>query len=262
MATKKQSKNSRQDKVQAAKKGSGSPGTGAVSAIAVGAGLLIVGIIAVVFFVVWGQMQKDSKVSASTEVPAGAGEMGKGFVANPDVELVEGAPTFEIYEDFQCPACAVAENQLGPSITKMADAGQIKLVYHFKTIIDSNMGTTHSLNTANAALCAADQGGFKQFHAAVYANEPAQEGQGWTADQLKGFATGAGITGDKLTAWQQCVDDKQYNAYVQSVDEASAKNGVNGTPSFFLNGNKFELTGIRTVADFEQRIQAANTAKK
>lgn len=260
MATKKQPQSSRQAKVQAAQKGGG-PGGGAVSAIAVGAGLLIVGIIAVVAFVVWGQLQKDSKVSSSTQVPAGAGGMGQGYVANADVKLVDGAPTFEIYEDFQCPACAMAEQQLGPTIAKMADEGKIKLVYHFKTIIDSNFGTTHSINTANAALCAADQGAFEKFHSAVYANQPAQEGQGWTAEQLKGFATQAGITGGKLDTWQKCVNGKQYNAYVQSTEDASVKAGINGTPTFKLNGKDFSLSGLRTNAEFQQKIEAANTSK-
>ena len=50
------------------------------------------------------------------------------------------------------------------------------------------------------------------YHDAVYAGQPAKEGQGYTDAQLEAFAKTAGITGSALGTWQQCVKSGQHTA--------------------------------------------------
>ena len=105
--------------------------------------------------------------------------------------LVAGAPTLEVYEDFQCPACAQFEQVMGPhrqrARRRRARSGSSTTSRPSST---PTSRTTHSLTMGNAAMCAADAGKFQAFHDAVYANMPAQEGQGWTHGADQGLRRG------------------------------------------------------------------------
>ena len=243
----------RQAKIDAARRNTG----GGANKIVVGAVVAVLAIVAVVAGVVITESNKQKRVGTSTAVPAGAGAMGEGFVANKDVQLVGGAPTLEVYEDFQCPACAEFERAMGPTIKGLADDGKVRLVYHLKTFLDANLRTTHSLAMGNAAMCAADAGKFQAFHDAVYANMPAQEGQGWTTAQTEGFAEEAGITGGAKDAWTTCVDERTYATYVESTEESSSKAGVNATPTIRLAGSTLDLNAVRDSAGLVAAVEAA-----
>ncbi|EAP99268.1 putative membrane protein [Janibacter sp. HTCC2649] len=244
----------RQAKIEAARKNDNGAG---VSKIIVAAVVVVVAIIAVVGGVVIAQEKKQDRVGTSTAVPAAAGAMGEGFVANKDVTLAAGAPTLDVYEDFQCPACAQFERIMGSTVTDLAAQGKIKLVYHLKTIIDGNTGTTHSLTMGNAAMCAADAGTFQPFHDDVYANMPAQEGEGWTQAQTKAFAEKAGISGSALDTWTTCVNDKKYTKYVQSTEDASNRAGITGTPTVLLAGAKVDFNQVSDAAALTAAVEAA-----
>lgn len=232
---------------------------GGATRIVVGAVVAVVAIVAVVGAMVIADRTTQDRVGTSTAVPAGAGGMGQGFVANEDVTLVPGAPTLEIYEDFQCPACAQFEQVMGGTVVDLAEQGRIRLVYHLKTFLDANLRTTHSLSMGNAAMCAADAGAFQAFHDAVYTTMPPQEGQGWTTAQVKGFAEGAGITGSALDTWQTCVDEKTYASYVESTEESSSRAGVNATPTVVLDGQKLDFEAVPDPAALTAAVEAATS---
>jgi len=253
MAQKPAPRSARQAKIDAVRRDGG----GGANRIVVGAVVAIVAIIAVVGGVVVAERNKSDRVGTSTAVPAGAAGMGQGFVANADATLVPGAPTLDVYEDFQCPSCAQFEHVMGATVVDLAKQGKIKLVYHLKTFLDANLGTTHSLAMGNAAMCAADAGRFQPFHDAVYANMPAQEGAGWSTAQVKGFAERAGISGSALDTWQACVDDRKYTAYVESTEEASGKAGINATPTVVLAGTKLDFNAVPDPAALTAAIEAA-----
>lgn len=183
----------------------------------------------------------------------------EGGIAISSANLKEGAPTLDVYEDFQCPACQQIEQALGPTIKKMANDGEIKVVYHTKTFLDANLRNDASTRAGNGAACAADAGAFGAYHDQVYANPPANEGEGWTDAQLEQFASAAGISGDKMTTWQQCFADRKYTPYLQRVEEATARAGVTSTPSFRVNGEKFDLQQqqIASAEDFRTKVLAA-----
>src|SRR5690606_32884568 len=125
----------------------------------------LVAIIAVVAGVIIAdQSTKSQEGTGGNAIPAAAGAMGAGFVANEDVTLQPGAPTLDIYEDFRCPACHRAYAVFHDTVSQLADDGDVKLVYHFKTVIDSNSRGTESLKAASSAMCAADADMFAEYH--------------------------------------------------------------------------------------------------
>jgi protein-disulfide isomerase len=246
--------NARQAKIQAAQK---SGGGGGANKIVVATVVLVVAIIAVVAGVVWAQSsQKDAITGGGNAIPAGVSALGAGYPAFSDVTPAAGAPTLDLYEDFQCPACKSFEDQLGSTVEDLAKAGKVKLVYHVKNFLDDNLRNDWSSKAANAAFCAADAGKFQEFHDQAYANQPS-EGNGFTDDQLKGFAQASGISGAALTTWQQCYDAGKYIDYVNSVETKSFDDGVRGTPTLKLAGKDLDLQQVGTPELFTQAVQNA-----
>lgn len=220
----------------------------------------VIAVVAVVGAVWMGARGDDTQnASAGRTYPAGATGEGGGIVVNAD-KVKPGAPTLDIYEDFQCPACKGAEDQLGPTIDKMSEAGEVKVVYHTKNFLDDQLNNDSSTRAALGAACAADAGKFEAYHDLVFKNQPQQEGTGFTDAQLQQFAEGAGIAGSALDTWKKCYSDEQYTGYVNNVEETSARAGVTATPTFHVNGTKFDLGQVTSVDDFRTKVLAAGGA--
>ncbi len=235
--------NARQAKIDAARKASK---TGP-NRIIVASVVAVVAIIAVVAGVIINsEASKNAITQGGKALPAGVSAMGQGWVANAAVAKPD-APTLSIYEDFRCPVCQELESAFGSEIEKAAQAGTVKVAYHFKTVIDSHYPTGNSQQAASDALCAADAGAFWKYHDALYANQPT-EGTDFTAAQFLSFAEQAGISGDKLKTFQACVKAGKYMNYVKSTEDASFKNGITGTPAVFLNHKAVKWTAFQTSA--------------
>ncbi len=202
--------------------------------IVLAAAVAIVAIVAVVAGVVIAS--RSATPTGGSGVPVGAAGMGQGIVVNHDRTPEAGAPTVDVYEDFQCPHCATFERALGGTLQDESVTGKIRLVFHPMTFLDANLGNDSSARAAEGALCAAETGGFLGFHNAVFANEPATEGAGWTDQQLEGFATSAGLTAEQLTAWRTCTSEKRYADYLASIERSSSEDGVTETPTIKVNG--------------------------
>ncbi len=244
----------RQAKIQAAQS---SQGSGA-NKIVVATVVVVVAIIAVVAGVIWTQQSQKAEITGGgNALPTGVSALGEGYPAFQDVTAASGAPVVDLYEDFQCPACAAFEAALGTTFTDAAQQGKIRLVYHVKNFLDDNLKNDSSTRAANAAFCASDAGKFQEFHNLVYANQPANEGDGFTDEQLKGFAESAGVSGAAMTTWQSCYDADKYVDYVNSVESASFEDGVRGTPTVRIAGENVALKSIATPELLNQAIQNA-----
>lgn len=221
----------RQAKIEAARK---TQGRGA-NTIVVAAVVVIVAIVAVVGGVVWSSQRSDDQAKAAQKAPAGA-SMGKPYRAYADVTPKQGAPTLDVYEDFQCPACAQFEAAMAPTIEKAAKEGRVIVQYHVLNFLDDKTGASYSTPIANGAFCAAEKGKFQEFHDAAYKGQTA-EGQDVSIATIRGFAQQAGLAGEELTAWETCTTQAPYTDYVNSVDkEAFEVAKIGGTPSLRLNG--------------------------
>jgi protein-disulfide isomerase len=204
---------------------------------------------------------------ASPSDSAGAVSAPEGAVGTDSLAIRVGAAdapsTLTVYEDFRCPACDAFEKAFTPTVHSLEDSGQLRTEYHLVTLIDGNLGGTGSLNAANAAACAQDQGRFRDFHDVLYANQPGEQDDRFanknTLLQLAGK-----VNGLTTAAFTACVNNGTHNSWVKKSDTAFNSSGFSSTPTVLLNGkNIYGGQGAAlTPASLTQMVQAANKGKQ
>lgn len=215
---------------------------------------IVGGIIGAVLLSTSGSSNSDASPTADPNAPLPAGVSAPTYGAS--VGTVE-TPVLDVYEDFQCPACAQLEQTFGPTLAEMVAAGQVKVNYHPMNFLDKNLGNDSSTRAASAFGCAVDAGATQPYHNTVFANQPAQEGVGYTQEQLKAFGAQAGIAGAALDTFNACVDNLTYTDWPSLSNTEAGERGVTGTPTMFLNGEKVDQAKLTTVDAFKEQILAA-----
>lgn len=108
-----------------------------------------------------------------------------------------------------------------------------------------------SVEAAEAARCANDQGMFWEFHDTVFHNQEGENEGAFARERLNRIAEVAGLNMDEFN---QCMDDNEYeDEVVEQTDDASAM-GVSGTPTFLVNG---ELLFTASYSDLQAAINEA-----
>ena len=134
------------------------------------------------------------------------------------------------FSDFQCPFCRAAE----PTIKQMREkyGDRVKLVY-----MDFPLGMhPHALDAAIAGRCAGEQNKFWQFHDAMFADQKKLD-----PAALKQTAGKLGLDTKKFDA---CFDGKQVVPGIRADQAEGERLGVNGTPTFFING--IQMVGVKS----------------
>lgn len=167
------------------------------------------------------------------------------------------APVLAIWEDFQCPACGAVEKANGKGIAKLAQDGKVQLIWRPTTFLDGNLGNDASTRAVAAWGCAIDAGKVREFHDVLYANQPKEEGKGWTDDELIGFADQAGITGAAKDTFTACVTKGTYKVWSANSYQAFLSSGVQGTPSATLDGEQVAAEILADPAKLEETVAQA-----
>jgi protein-disulfide isomerase len=130
--------------------------------------------------------------------------------------------TIIAWTDFQCPYCAKQAPVLAQLHGKYGNRVRI-VVRHLAMSFHRQASLAHE-----AAVAAADQGKFWAFHDAVYRNA----GQLARTD-LERFASEAKLD---LVMFRAALDDRRYRDLVVAEAAAAEALGVDGTPTWFVNG--------------------------
>ena len=170
------------------------------------------------------------------------------------------APVLEIWEDFQCPACGAVETANGDGIAGLAESGTVQLVWRPTTFLDGNVGNDASARAVAAWGCAIDAGKAREYHDAVYANQPATEGDGWTDEQLIALAGDSGIAGADLDTFTQCFTDRTYSGWAANSTDVFYTSNIPGTPLAKLNGVEVPTETLVDQAALEQLVAGAASA--
>jgi len=143
-----------------------------------------------------------------------------------------------MYEDFLCPHCGAFEQQFGPTINKLIDAGAIAADYYMVGILDRPQNQNYPARAGGAAYCVADESvdAFRRFHAALYAQQPSETGAAYPDNaQLIETARQSGVTG----AVPECINN---GTYVDLVGGLAAATGIKSTPTVRLNGEEYQYS--------------------
>ena len=145
------------------------------------------------------------------------------------------ATTIDVWEDSQCPVCKLFADANGPYLESLVREKKANVRYHMLSFLGDE-----SVRAANAAFCAADEGQFLDFHKAIYTIQSPVENSGfWSNETLVKIGKKIGITS---TTFENCVTKGEKVDLVQANADSMSKFGVQGTPTVFINGKKWERT--------------------
>jgi protein-disulfide isomerase len=162
-----------------------------------------------------------------------------GVPGDSEVTLVE-------FLDFECEACGAAF----PIIEELRDKyrGQVTFVARYFPI----QSHFNAERAARAVEAAAQQGEFEAMYQRMYETQPQwAEQQEPKDDVFRGFARDLGLD---VAQWEEDYNDPATMERINTDVADGVALGVQGTPTFFLNGEKFEP---RSAEDFTEAIDAA-----
>ncbi len=152
-------------------------------------------------------------------VPVGAQDHAQGPEDAP-VTLVE-------YGDYECPYCGAAYPIVKRIQKKMGK--DLRFVFRNFPLTESH---PHALAAAQSAEAAALQNSFWEMHDALYENQRALEDR-----DLVRLARGLNLDIERFT---RDFSSRQATNKIEGDVDGGIRSGVNGTPTFFINGNRFD----------------------
>jgi len=199
--------------------------------LVVGAVVVAVAIIAVVMVVVSSNKDTSGKAVSSSGTPSN-------LTSDYGVAIGKSsAPhTVKIYEDFQCPICAEFEKAVGAKLRAGIADGKVKVDYRMVAFLDRASTTDYSsraLNAAMAVLSTAGTDAFLKFHEIAYANQPEEGSAGVPDSTLVDWAVQAGAQESQV---KPLIEGNVYHQWVVNATDQMSKDGVNGTPTVFIDG--------------------------
>ncbi|MDN5806652.1 MAG: DsbA family protein [Brevibacterium sp.] len=191
---------------------------------------------------------KDSTVVQPMQMPDGE----ESDLPTPaEAGAKDNAATVTVYLDFQCPGCKAFEDANTPTLKKLADEGSIVLEYKPVSFLDRmSGGNEYSTRAANLAACVIDSQPevTEDVFAAIYAQQPEEQGNGRTDAELLKVAEEAGVdTSKKLQSDSEqtvksCVSDQSFKDFVKKTSQDALDSGVEATPWVLINGEHTDKT--------------------
>lgn len=170
---------------------------------------------------------------------------------NAPVTLVE-------YASWTCPACLVFHVRILPSIkADYIDTGKVKLVFREFPTAPANVAV------AGFALARCTEGeAYYDMLDELFVRQDAiltlaRQG-GPVVEALKQVAANHGIEGDE--AFQACLDSEDNRNAIRASIAAADNDGVDSTPTFFLNGERMDTNARISVEVFLAELDRAVTA--
>jgi protein-disulfide isomerase len=140
-----------------------------------------------------------------------------------------GAPvTLVEYGDYECPHCARAHPIVGRVRESLGSS--LRFVFRHFPLTEVH---PHAEHAAEAAESAAERGKFWEMHDSIYRHQA----NGLDDDDLAGYAAALGLDPDDVRAE---IEDEAHVERVRADFMGGVRSGVNGTPTFFVNGVRFD----------------------
>jgi protein-disulfide isomerase len=154
--------------------------------------------------------------------------------ANARVTIVE-------FSDFQCPYCALAAPKAMAIVQQYPK--DVRLVFK-QFPLDFH---SHAFRAAEASLAAHAQGKFWPLHDKMFANY-----RQLTPENILRWAQESGLD---MAAFKADLQSSKYKRKIEGEVQEGTKSGVMGTPTFFINGKRYngpiEASVLKPIVDAE-----------
>ncbi|MEC4017932.1 thioredoxin domain-containing protein [Streptomyces sp. H27-D2] len=179
--------------------------------------------------------------------------------------------TLDVYEDPRCPACAQFEQTTGDVLLKDIKDGKYKASFTIAGFIDKVLtpkgnGSKNGTSALGAALNVGKQE-FLDYKTALYSvkNHPAETSDTFAddAELIKIAQQVEGLKGNKT--FEKAVKNGTYDKWALEMNKQFDKSGMQGTPSFKLDGKKLQKdakgTAPSTPEEFNSLVDKEIAAK-
>jgi protein-disulfide isomerase len=163
--------------------------------------------------------------------------------ADAPVTLVE-------YGDFQCPHCARAHPRVKAVRERLGD--RLRFVFRNFPLTEVHPEALHAAEAAESVAAHAGNDAYWVMHDLLYEHQQDSE---WALDDehLLEYAAAAGADPAVVKA---DLEADTFEAHVRTDFLSGVRSGVNGTPTFFINGERFE-GDWSSVSSFAAVLEAA-----
>jgi protein-disulfide isomerase len=198
--------------------------------------LVAAGALLIAFGLIIPSVIKTQATASATQVPvivitpiAPIAQVNGVHIGDPNAPV-----KIDVYEDFRCSACMQYTQNYEPQIFQTyVDTGKVYYTFHSFIVIDGNDGTDASNRSANAAMCAGEQGRFWEYHETLFANQLSESASLFTDERLITMAQNINLD---MTSFNQCYQAKRYASEIQNdIAEARSLN-LSFTPSILVDG--------------------------
>ena len=150
---------------------------------------------------------------------------------DPERDHVRGAIDAPIalleYGDYECPFCA----EVQPIVTEIQRRLGDDLCFAFRHFPLTNVHP-HAEHAAEAAEAAGEQGAFWPMHETLFANQDTLDNE-----SLVQYAAALGL--DETRVLQEVISNTHAHRILEDF-RSGIRAGVNGTPCFFINGQRYD----------------------
>jgi protein-disulfide isomerase len=144
---------------------------------------------------------------------------------------IQGNPSAQVtlleYGDYECPYCGEAYGVL-KEVQKHMGA-TIRFVFRNFPLREMH---PHAMKAAEAAEAAGAQGKFWEMHDMLYENQ-----ESLAIEDLRGYAKALGLDSAKF---DHALEAGTYKAKIMHDFKTGVMSGVNGTPTLFINDERYE----------------------
>ncbi|HEV7798341.1 MAG TPA: thioredoxin domain-containing protein [Pyrinomonadaceae bacterium] len=131
------------------------------------------------------------------------------------------------YGDFECPYCAAAHVIIKKVLEIMSD--QLRFAFRHFPLTQIH---PHAESAAEASEAAGAQGQFWEMHDLLFENQPMLD-----PPHLVAYAQELGLD---LKRFVRELEEGVYRQRVREDFLGGVRSGVNGTPAFFINGDRYD----------------------
>ena len=216
-------------------------------------GLVVVGLLVAIAAAVW------NATAGNDDLPTVSGAVVKPANLTSDGAIPVGdaaAPvTVEIWFDYMCPACGAFEGANGDELDRLVEEGTARVELRPISFLDKfSSGTAYSTRAANAIATVADAAPDRawEFHAALYAHQPAEGSEGLSDEQIAAIAADVGVPDDVVATF----DAGTHVGWVASATREAFDSGISGTPTVKIDGELFD-GDVYSVGPLTEAIETA-----